>query len=74
VAEHIRAWLYFNVYTSDEERALMLEGRLARISAVLGLFRALLVIVSIVIIALIIYVHTIEKIRSIATLKPIGAS
>jgi len=40
---------------------------------VLGLFRALLVIVSIVIIALIIYVLTIEKIRSIATLKLIGA-
>jgi putative ABC transport system permease protein len=51
----------------------MLEGRLSRISAVLGLFRALLVAVSIVIIALIVYVLTIEKIRSIATLKLIGA-
>ncbi|MBL8317174.1 MAG: ABC transporter permease [Burkholderiaceae bacterium] len=74
VAQHVRDWLYFNVYTSDEERALMLEGRLARMSAVLGLFRALLIIVSIVIIALIIYVLTIEKIKSIATLKLIGAS
>ncbi|MCL4696852.1 MAG: ABC transporter permease, partial [Burkholderiaceae bacterium] len=74
VAQHIGDWLYFNVYTSDEERALMLEGRLARMSAVLGLFRALLIIVSIVIIALIVYVLTIEKIRSIATLKLIGAS
>jgi putative ABC transport system permease protein len=42
-------------------------------SAVLGLFRTLLLIVSIVIIALIVYVLTIEKIRSIATLKLIGA-
>ena len=74
VAQHLRDWLYFNVYTSAEERALMLEGRLARMSSVLGLFRALLVVVSIVIIALIIYVLTIEKIRSIATLKLIGAS
>ncbi|MBL8325187.1 MAG: ABC transporter permease [Rubrivivax sp.] len=73
VAQHLRDWLYFNVYTSAEERALMLEGRLSRMSAVLGLFRALLVVVSIVIIALIIYVLTIEKIRSIATLKLIGA-
>lgn len=73
VAAHIRDWLYFNVYTTDEERALMLEGRLSRMSAVLGLFRVLLVMVSIVIIALIIYVLTIEKIRSIATLKLIGA-
>ncbi|MBS1215800.1 MAG: ABC-type antimicrobial peptide transport system, permease component [Proteobacteria bacterium] len=69
----VRDWLHFNVYTTDEERSLMLEGRLSRMSAVLGLFRALLVIVSIVIIALIVYVLTIEKIRSIATLKLIGA-
>ena len=69
VRSHIRDWLYFNVYTTDEERELMLEGRLRRMSAVLGLFRSLLVIVSIVIIALIVYVLTIEKIRSIATLK-----
>ena len=74
VAQHIGDWLYFNVFSTDEERTLMLEGRLARMSAVLGLFRSLLVLVSIVIIALIIYVLTIEKIKSIATLKLIGAS
>jgi putative ABC transport system permease protein len=73
VAQHIRDWLYLNVYTTDQERELMLEGRLRMMSAVLGLFRALLIAVSIVIIALIIYVLTIEKIRSIATLKLIGA-
>jgi putative ABC transport system permease protein len=73
VAPRIRDWLYFNVFTTDEERALMLEGKLSKMSAVLGLFRALLIIVSIVIIALIIYVLTIEKIRPIATLKLIGA-
>lgn len=73
VRGHIAVWLYFNVYTTQEERALMLEGRLRRMSAVLGLFRALLLIVSIVIIALIVYVPTIEKIKSIATLKLIGA-
>jgi len=73
VRRNIRDWLYFNVYTSDEERDLMLKGRLARMSGVLGLFRSLLVIVSIVIIALIVYVLTIEKIKSIATLKLIGA-
>jgi len=73
VVRHIGDWLYFNVYTTDEERNLMLEGKLSKMSAVLGLFRALLILVSIVIIALIIYVLTIEKIRSIATLKLIGA-
>ncbi len=73
VARHIRDWLYFNVYKASEERDLMLEGKLSRMSAVLGLFRTLLILVSIVIIALIVYVLTIEKIKSIATLKLIGA-
>jgi len=73
VARHLRDWLYVNVYTTAEERTLMLEGRLKRISGVLGLFRTLLVLVAIVIIALIVYVLTIEKIKSIATLKLIGA-
>ena len=73
VAQHIRDWLYFYVCTTAQERTLMLEGRLRRISGVLGLFRSLLIVVSIVIIALIVYVLTIEKIRSIATLKLVGA-
>jgi putative ABC transport system permease protein len=73
VADHIRDWLYFNVYSTTEERDLMLEGKLSKMSAVLGLFRTLLILVSIVIIALIVYVLTIEKIKSIATLKLIGA-
>jgi len=73
VRAHIEDWLHFSAFTTGEERSLMLEGRLRRMSAVLGLFRSLLVVVSIVIISLIVYVLTIEKIRSIATLKLIGA-
>ena len=73
VRRHIERWLHFSAYTMEEERELMLEGRLKKMSAVLGLFRSLLVVVSIVIIALIVYVLTIEKIRPIATLKLIGA-
>jgi len=73
-ARHIEEWLYFSVYTTGEERSLMLEGRLKKMSAILGLFRTLLVIVSLVIIALLIYVITVEKIKAIATLKLMGAS
>jgi putative ABC transport system permease protein len=73
VRGHIQRWLHFSAFTTAEERDLMLEGRLKKMSAVLGLFRSLLVVVSIVIIALIVYVLTIEKIRPIATLKLIGA-
>lgn len=71
---HIEDWLYYNVYTTSQERDLMMEGRLKKMTAVLGLFRALLVLVSIVIIALLIYVLTIEKIKAIATLKLMGAA
>jgi putative ABC transport system permease protein len=73
VGAHIERWLHFSAFTTAEERDLMLEGRLKKMSAVLGLFRSLLVVVSIVIIALIVYVLTIEKIKPIATLKLIGA-
>ena len=36
VAGHIERWLHFNAYTTAEERDLVLEGRLKKMSAVLG--------------------------------------
>jgi putative ABC transport system permease protein len=73
VADHIRQWLYFSVFTTDEEIRLMLKGRLAGMTKQLLLFRTLLMIVSVVIISLVIYTFTMEKIRSIAVMKLIGA-
>lgn len=73
VAEHIERWLYLDAYTTEEERELMIRGRLVRMTATIGLFRVLLIIVSIVIISLIVYVLTMEKVKVIATLKLIGA-
>jgi putative ABC transport system permease protein len=73
VANNIKKWLYFSVFTTDEEIQLMLKGRLAGMTKQLMLFRTLLMIVSVVIIALVIYTFTMEKIRSIAVMKLIGA-
>lgn len=73
VQRHVARWLYLDAYTTEEERELMLRGRLLRMTAILGLFRALLLIVAIVVISLLVYILTMEKIRSIATLKLIGA-
>jgi len=73
VARLIDKWLYFSVYTSAEETQLMLKGRLAGMTKQLLLFRTLLLIVSVVIITLVIYTFTMEKIRSIAVMKLIGA-
>jgi putative ABC transport system permease protein len=61
------------VYTTEEETQLMLKGRLAGMTKQLLLFRTLLLLVSVVIIALVIYTLTMEKIRSIAVMKLIGA-
>ena len=73
VANHIRRWLYFSVYTTQDEIQLMLKGKLSGMTKQLLLFRILLMIISVVIIALVIYTFTMEKIRSIAVMKLIGA-
>ena len=51
----------------------MLKGRLAKPKAQTVMFRIILYIVSIVIISLVIYTLTLEKIRTIAVMKLIGA-
>ncbi|MEJ2691325.1 MAG: ABC transporter permease, partial [Deltaproteobacteria bacterium] len=73
VAHDIRNWLYLSVYTTNEEVQLMLKGRLSGMTKQLLLFRTLLLLVSVVIIALVIYTFTMEKIRAIAVMKLIGA-
>jgi putative ABC transport system permease protein len=72
VAANIKNWLYLSVFTTDEEIQLMMKGRLAGMTKQLFLFRTLLLLVSVVIIALVIYTFTMEKIRSIAVMKLIG--
>lgn len=66
--------LFLSAFTRDEQRELLLKGRLSMMTQILALFRTLLVIVSVVIMALIVYVLTMEKIKALATLKLIGAS
>lgn len=73
VAQRIRNWLYFSVYTTQEQIQLLLKGRLAQMTQQLFLFRSFLLIVAVVIVALVIYTFTLEKIRSIAIMKLIGA-
>jgi putative ABC transport system permease protein len=71
--EAIEQRLFLSAFTPDEQRRLLLKGRLSKMASVLAVFRTLLVIVSIVIMALIVYVLTMEKVRALATLKLIGA-
>jgi putative ABC transport system permease protein len=73
VAGRIDKWLYLSAFTTEEELQLMLKGRLASMTKQLLLFRTLLLIISVVIVSLVVYTFTMEKIRSIAVMKLIGA-
>jgi putative ABC transport system permease protein len=73
VARDIEKWLYLSAFSTEEELQLMLKGRLASMTKQLLLFRTLLLIISVIIVALVIYTFTMEKIRSIAVMKLIGA-
>ena len=73
VAKQIEAWPDVSVYTEDGQKQLLLEGFVARSRKQLGLFRGLLLIVSAVIMALILYTLTLDKLHDIAMLKLIGA-
>jgi putative ABC transport system permease protein len=73
VAEIIRRWKHLSVLTDKEQELLLTRTVIERASRQLGLFMSILTIVSAVIIALIVYTLTMDKIRSIATLKLIGA-
>jgi putative ABC transport system permease protein len=73
VRDTLATWPDITVYSTQEQKALLLSGMVDKARRQLGLFRALLIIISTIIIALIIYTLTLDKIRDIALLKLIGA-
>jgi putative ABC transport system permease protein len=73
VARHIGSWPDVSVYTEDGQKQLLLKGFADRSRRQLGLFSALLLIISAVIMALILYTLTLDKLHDIAMLKLIGA-
>ncbi len=73
VVEKISGWTDVTVFTRDQQNELLLRGVVDRARRQLGLFRSLLIVISTIIMALIIYTLTLEKIHDIAMLKLIGA-
>lgn len=69
----LNTWPDITVYSTQEQKELLLAGSVDKARRQLGLFRGLLIIISTIIIALIIYTLTLDKIRDIALLKLIGA-
>lgn len=66
-------WKHLSVLTQKEQEDMLIKSVVERNRKQIGLFTVILITVSAVIIALIIYTMTMDKVREIATLKLIGA-
>ena len=73
VAQTISAWGDVSVYTGEEEKAFLLQGMIEKVRRQIGLFRILLTVIAAIIMSLILYTLTLDKLHSIALLKLIGA-
>lgn len=73
VQESIQRWNHYRAISTAEQAKILTAGMIQKSKMQLGLFRIILLIISAVIITLIIYTMTMEKVRVIATLKLIGS-
>ncbi len=73
VAETVAAWRDVSVHTRNDQVRLLVHGSIDRARRQIGLFRALLVVISTIIMGLILYTLTLDKIHDIALLKLMGA-
>ena len=71
--DRIQRWNQLRAISDAEQTAILAKGMIEKARMQLGLFRVILLIISGVIISLIIYTSTLDKIRVIATLKLIGS-
>jgi len=69
----VRQWKHLSALSQAEQEQLLLASVVDRARRQIGLFLGILLSVSAVVIALIIYTMTMEKLKQIATLKLIGA-
>jgi len=73
IAQTVRQWKHLSAMTQVEQEELLVRSVVDRARRQIGLFLGILLTVSAVVIALIIYTMTMEKLKQIATLKLIGA-
>lgn len=73
VAQEIARWRHLSVYTAAREVNMQLMGSNRLILMQLSLFRLILLLIAGVVIGLITYMFTLDKLREIAVLKLLGA-
>ncbi len=69
----IASWGDVSAFDAEGQRALLLGGSVAKVRLQIGLFRTLLTVIATIVMALILYTLTLDKLHSIALLKLIGA-
>lgn len=72
VATQIERWKHKGVFTNEVQKEILTGNLIERASKQIGMFTVILLLVSIVIIGMIIYNMTVEKIKEIAVMKLIG--
>jgi putative ABC transport system permease protein len=72
VAEQIKRWKHVSVFTRADMEEILIDKLIATSAKQIGMFLAILALVSAAIVAFIIYTMTLGKIREIAVLKLIG--
>jgi len=72
VASNIELTTHKKVFTQEEQKNLLLQKVIKKSSKQIGMFTVILIVVSVIIIALIIYTMTLEKIKEISIMKLIG--
>jgi putative ABC transport system permease protein len=72
VAEPVRRWKHLEAYTRAQMEEILVAKLIATSARQIGMFLAILAVVSAAIVAFIIYTMTLGKIREIAVLKLIG--
>ncbi|PKQ03545.1 MAG: ABC transporter permease, partial [Alphaproteobacteria bacterium HGW-Alphaproteobacteria-10] len=73
VAATVRQWKHLSALTQADQEDILIQSVVNKARLQIGLFLGILLTVSAVVIALIIYTMTMEKLKQIATLKLIGA-
>lgn len=73
VAQTVQRWKHLGALTQERQENLLVSSVVDRARKQIGMFTTILLLVSAVVIALIIYTMTMDKMREIATLKLIGA-
>ncbi len=73
VAKILSSWGDVTVFTKAGQEELLVQGMVDKARRQLGMFRVLLTLIAAIIMALILYTLTLDKLHSIALLKLIGA-